>query len=150
MKINESRIRQIIREEARRVLREGSFPEEVTDTYGEAPPEKGGSPRQKLIRYLEKNGGDELVKAVLDKIDYALDLATDRGEPPNSEDVTFKLPDEIIDMIPEDDENEWHEMLDAVLEDEFEPDDGDYESTRETERDLGHWSNFIPPRGSNR
>jgi len=138
MKINESRIRQIIREEARRVLREGS------------PAGMGGSPRQKLIDYLEKNGGEELVSAVLDKIDYVLDLAADRDELPNSEDVTFKLPNEIIDMIPEDDENEWHEMLNAVLEDEFEPDDGEYESTRATERDLNRSSNFIPPRGSNR
>jgi hypothetical protein len=53
-------------------------------------------------------------------------------------------------MIPEDDQDEWHEMLDAVLEDEFEADDGDYESTRETERDLSHPSNFIPSRRSNR
>jgi hypothetical protein len=138
MRISESRIRQIIREEARRVLREGS------------PAGMGESPRQKLIDYLEKNGGDELVSAVLDEIDHALDRATDRDEPPTSEDVTFNLSDAIINMIPADDENEWHEMLDAVLKDEFEPDDGDYESTRETERDLGHWSNFIPPRGSNR
>ena len=147
MRISESRIREILREEARRVLRES---EESEATYGEAPSEMGGSPRQKLIRYLERHGGEELVAAVEKKIDAALENATDRDEPPTSEDVTFNLSDDILDMIPTDDENEWHEMLDAVLKDEFESDDGDYESTRETERDLGHWSNFIPPRGSNR
>jgi hypothetical protein len=138
MRISESRIRQIIREEARRVLREGS------------PTGMSKSPRQKLISYLEKNGGEELVSAVLDKIDHVLDRATDRREAPTSEDVTFNLSDDILDMVPEDDQDEWHEMLDAVLEDEFEADDGDYESTRETERDLSHPSNFIPSRRSNR
>jgi hypothetical protein len=131
-------------------LDEGAFPEEIEGVYGKAPPEMGGSPRQRLIRYLKRHGGEELVAAVEKKIDAALENAADRDEAPTSEDVTFNLSDDILDMIPEDDQDEWHEMLDAVLEDEFEADDGDYESTRETERDLSHPSNFIPSRRSNR
>ena len=76
----------------------------------------------------------------------------DKGdEAPTSEDVTFNLSDEMLDMIP--DEDEWHEMLDAVLEDEFDPDafeesEADRESEEETRRDLSHSSNFIPSRRS--
>ena len=219
MKINESKIRQIIREEARRVLREGekpegdpsdpsyrsamrryyksqeqgdepkrpsvghgrfpgmdddlepdpiprmwfdqgrddldegAFPEEIEAVYGEAPPEMGGSPREELESYLMDNGDSELVDAVMSAIDAALGRAMDSGEPPNSEDVTFNLSDKILDMIPDGDEDDWHAMLDAVLEDEFdsgafEEAEADRESEEETRRDLGHSSNFIPSRRS--
>jgi hypothetical protein len=210
MRITESKIRQILREEARRVLREmerpvgdpsdpsyrsamrqyyrsleepemrkdrdpapmrrfpGSYDDDGSEDEDDralrvmlgpehddldegAFPEMGGSPRAKLESYLMDNGGEELVDAVMSAVDSALKRAMDKGdEAPASEDVTFNLSDETLDMIPEDDQDEWHEMLDAVLEDEFEADDGDYESTRETERDLSHPSNFIPSRRSNR
>lgn len=149
MKINESKIRQIIREEAHRVLREGAFPEE----NGEAPPEMGGSPREELESYLMDNGDSELVDAVMSAIDAALDRSMNSGEAPTSEDVTFNLSDEMLDMIPERDEDDWHEMLDAVLKDEFDPGafeeaEADRESEEETHRDLGHPSRFLPSRGS--
>jgi hypothetical protein len=38
MRVKESMIRRIIKEEAKRVLREGSFPEEIEAVYGEEPP----------------------------------------------------------------------------------------------------------------
>ena len=38
MRISESMIRRIINEETKRVLREGSFPEEIEAVYGEEPP----------------------------------------------------------------------------------------------------------------
>ena len=38
MRVKESMIRRIIKEEAKRVLREGSFPEEIESVYGEEPP----------------------------------------------------------------------------------------------------------------
>ena len=37
MRIKESMIRRIIKEEAKRVLREGSFPEEIEAVYGKEP-----------------------------------------------------------------------------------------------------------------
>ena len=219
MKINESKIRQIIREEARRVLREGekpegdpsdpsyrsamrryykaqqepepkrrtsglsrfpgmddddldpdpipavwfnrnrddldegAFPEEIEGVYGKAPPERGGSPREKLESYLMDNGDSELVDAVMSTVDAALDDARDSGRSPDSEDVTFNLSDEILDMIPDGDEDDWHAMLDAVLKYEFDPDafeeaEADRESEEETRRDLGHPSRFLPSRGS--
>jgi len=37
MRVKESMIRRIIKEEAKRVLREGSFPEEIEAVYGEEP-----------------------------------------------------------------------------------------------------------------
>ena len=39
MRLNESAIRRIIKEEAKRALREGSFPEEIEAVYGSPPPE---------------------------------------------------------------------------------------------------------------
>lgn len=39
MRISESAIRRIIKEEAKRVMREGAFPEEVEAVYGKPPPE---------------------------------------------------------------------------------------------------------------
>jgi len=39
MKLTESKIRRIIKEEAKRVMREGAFPEEVEAVYGKPPPE---------------------------------------------------------------------------------------------------------------
>jgi len=39
MSLSESKIRRIISEEAKRVLREGAFPEEVEAVYGKPPPE---------------------------------------------------------------------------------------------------------------
>jgi hypothetical protein len=135
-------------------LDEGAFPEEIEGVYGKAPPEMVGSPRAKLESYLVDNGGEELVDAVMSAVDSALKRAMDKGdEAPTSEDVTFNLSDETLDMIPEGDEDEWHEMLDAVLEDEFdagafEESEADRESEEETRRDLGHSSNFIPSRRS--
>ena len=38
MRVKESMIRRIIKEEAKRVLREGSFPEEIDAVYGKEPP----------------------------------------------------------------------------------------------------------------
>jgi len=38
MRLKESTIRRIIKEEAKRVMREGAFPEEVEAVYGEEPP----------------------------------------------------------------------------------------------------------------
>jgi hypothetical protein len=38
MKLTESKIRRIINEEAKRVLREGAFPEEIEAVYGKPPP----------------------------------------------------------------------------------------------------------------
>lgn len=114
--------------------------------------EKSTSPREKLESYLMDSGGGELVDAVMSAVDSALKRAMDKGdEAPTSEDVTFNLSDEMLDMIP--DEDEWHEMLDAVLEDEFDSDafeesEADRESEEETRRDLSHPSNFIPSRRS--
>ena len=133
-------------------LDESAFPEEIEGVYGKSPPERGGSPREKLESYLMDNGSEELVDAVMSAVDSALKRAMDKGdEAPTSEDVTFNLSDEMLDMIP--DEDEWHEMLDAVLEDEFDPDafeesEADRESEEETRRDLGHPSRFLPSRGS--
>jgi hypothetical protein len=134
-------------------LDEGAFPEEIEGVYGKAPPERGGSPREKLESYLMDNGNSELVDAVMSTVDAALERAMDSGERPNSEDVTFNLSDEILDMIPDGDEDNWHEMLDAVLKDEFDPDafeeaEADRESEEETRRDLSHSSRFLPSRGS--
>ena len=39
MRLKESVIRRIIKEEAKRVMREGAFPEEVEAVYGKPPPE---------------------------------------------------------------------------------------------------------------
>jgi hypothetical protein len=134
-------------------LDEGAFPEEIEGVYGKAPPERGGSPREKLESYLMDNGDSELVDAVMSTVDAALERAMDSGERPNSEDVTFNLSDEILDMIPDGDEDDWHAMLDAVLEGEFDPDtfaeaEADRESEEETRRDLSHPSRFLPSRGS--
>ena len=115
--------------------------------------EKSTSPREKLESYLMDNGGEELVDVVMSAIDSALERAMDSGERPDSENVTFNLSDEILDMIPDGDEDDWHEMLDAVLKDEFDPDafeeaEADRESEEETRRDLSHSSRFLPSRGS--
>ena len=52
MRLNESTIRRIIKEEAKRVMREGSFPEEVEEVegvYGEEPPsEQHDEPSSKM------------------------------------------------------------------------------------------------------
>lgn len=39
MRISESKIRRIISQEAKRIMREGAFPEEVEAVYGKQPPE---------------------------------------------------------------------------------------------------------------
>ena len=49
MRLNESTIRRIIKEEAKRVMREGSFPEEVEAVYGKEPPsEQHDEPSSKM------------------------------------------------------------------------------------------------------
>ena len=49
MRLNESTIRRIIKEEAKRVMREGSFPEEVETVYGKEPPsEQHDEPSSKM------------------------------------------------------------------------------------------------------
>jgi len=48
MKMKESKIRRIIMEEAKRVLREGAFPEELEAAYGKPPPEMHGESSSKM------------------------------------------------------------------------------------------------------
>lgn len=112
---------------------------------------KSSSPREKLESYLLDHGDERLVDAVMSAIDGALDRAMDKGESPTSEDVTFNISDKMLDLIPQDDDDEWHEMIEAVLDDEFDMSDfeaaeAEREREEETRRDLGHWSNFIPSR----
>jgi len=104
------------------------------------------SPRQRLAAYLEKQGAD--VAAVLRAIDGAVSRAEERGEEPNSEDVTFNLDDSVLDAIPEEHADKWHSMIDAVLADEFDADafaDAAAYSRdiEDTERDLSHPSRFL-------
>lgn len=111
------------------------------------------SPREKLESYLMDHGGKSLVDAVMSAVDGAIDRAMYKGESPTSEDVTFNIADKMLDMIPEGDEDEWHEMIEAVLDDEFDMSDfeeaeAERESEEETRRDLSRPSNFIPSRGS--
>jgi hypothetical protein len=59
----------------------------------------------------------------------------------------------VLGEQPDGDDDDWHEMIDAVLEGEFDPDtfaeaEADRESEEETRRDLSHPSRFLPSRGS--
>jgi hypothetical protein len=147
MKITESKIRQIIREEARRVLREGAFPEEVEAVYGKPTPSGSGRPRVELEDYLSTVGGKSLVAAV----NGAIDSALEKDEKPSSEDVIHRLSDEHFNMLPESDADAIHELLDAVLDDEWDPSVSDYaRDIEDTNRELGHWSHFVSPRGGHR
>jgi hypothetical protein len=135
MKITESKIRQIIREEARRVLREGSFPEEIEAVYGKAPPERShrsarGSSEDNLRDFLLGllGGGikhrDE-AQVIIDMI-YGLCDKWAQEDPetvfePDAEEVWQKLQDEyddyaMLNMI-EGDMDTFDRLVNAFIKD---------------------------------
>ena len=104
------------------------------------------SPRKKLGRFLAKHDVDD--EAVFKVINAVVSRAEKTGAEVTSEDITFNLPDEIIDALPEDEADAWHSMLEDVLADEIDPDafadaERDRQDVEDTERDLSHPSNFI-------
>lgn len=104
------------------------------------------SPRDRLAAYLERVGAD--VDAVMAAVDDAVSRGNEEGAEVSSEDVTFNLSDEVLDAIPEDDSDRWHNMLDAVLADEVDLDafadaEADRQDVEDTQRDLSHPSRFL-------
>ncbi len=97
------------------------------------------SPRQRFIAYLESVGAD--VNAIMSAVRAAKVRAKEEGAEVYSEDVAFNLSDDVLDAIPEDDADRWHDMLDAVLADEIDPDafadaEAHRKDIRDTERSL--------------
>jgi hypothetical protein len=84
---------------------------------GEKGKKHSMSPREKLGRFLAKHDVD--AQHIYKVIDSVIKHAVRSGEDASSESVTFNLPDEIIEALPEDEADAWHSMLDAVLNDEI-------------------------------
>lgn len=106
------------------------------------------SPRQRLTAYLEAVGAGGVVDTVMAAIDAAVARAEQEGADVTSEDVTFNLSNEDLDAIPRGHAVRWHNMLNAVLDDEIDPEAfADAEAHRrdieDTERDLSRPSNFL-------
>jgi len=135
MKITESKIRQIIREEARRVLREGSFPEEIEAVYGEAPPERPhrsgrASPEQALRDHLigllgggvkHRDEAEIIIGMIRDLCDKWAQEDPETVFEPDAEEVWQKLQDEyddygVLNMIEEDMETFDH-LVNAFIKD---------------------------------
>ena len=84
---------------------------------GEKGKKHSMSPREKLGHFLAKHDVD--AQHIYKVIDAVVKHAKRSGEDASSESVTFNLPDEIIEALPEDEADAWHSMLDAVLNDEI-------------------------------
>ena len=77
------------------------------------------TPREKLGRFLATHDVD--ARPIYKVIDAVIKHAERSGEEASSESVTFKLPDSILYSLPDSEEEQeaWHNMLDAVLNDEI-------------------------------
>ncbi len=122
---------------------------------GEKGKKHSMSPREKLGRFLAKHDVD--AQHIYKVIDAVVKHAKRSGEDASSESVTFNLPDEIIEALPEDEADAWHSMLDAVLNDEIDrseyleegeddaldeygdPDDSDPDEAEVSETYISHW-----------
>ena len=148
-------------EELRRLIELGAGEDDGFDDGGEGYDDGGDeyleegegkkhhmSPRQRLTAYLEAVGAGGVVDTVMAAIDAAIARAEQEGADVTSEDVTFNLSNEDLDAIPRGHAVRWHNMLNAVLDDEIDPEAfADAEAHRrdieDTERDLSRPSNFL-------